>query len=122
MLVRHAMLLAFQSRRRLRCESINTLNRFDVTRGLDFSMRLLVIDIPNTRWLSPCERATTLKILLIAEQVRGLSCLLHELLLVCTSLNSSNRALCTLKMTKTLCLWDFIWIGGSLWPLMTMII
>ena len=82
MFVRHAMLLAFQSRWRLRCEAINTLSRIDVSRRLDFSMRLLVIDIPNTRWLYSCKRATTLYLLMIADQVGGLSRLLDVLLLV----------------------------------------
>ena len=122
MFVGYAMLLAFQSRWRLRYEAINTLDRIDVSRRLDFSMRLLVIDIPDTLWLYPCEGATTLKLLLISNQVRGLSSLLYILLLVRMSRDSSHWALCTCKMTKALCLWDFIWIGSSLWPLMTMII
>ena len=122
MLIGHAMLLAFQSRWRLRCEAINTLNRIDVSRRLDFSMRLLVIDIPDTLWLYPCKGATTFKLLLIADQVRRLSSLLYILLLVSMSRGTSNWALCTCKVTKALCLWDFIWIGSSLWPLMTMII
>ena len=82
MLVGYAMLLAFQSRWRLGCEAINTLNRIDVSRRLDFSMRLLTTDIPDTRWLYPCKGATTLKLLLIADQVRGLSSLLYILLLI----------------------------------------
>ena len=85
MLVGYAMLLAFQSRWRLRCEAINTLNGIDVSRRLDFSMRLLVIDIPDTLWLYPCKGATTFELLLIADQVRGLSSLLYILLLVSIS-------------------------------------
>ena len=89
MLVWHAMLLAFQSWWRLRCEAINTLSRIDVSRRLDFSMRLLAIDIPDTRRLYPSKGATTLELLLIADQVRGLSRLLYILLLIDMSWVSS---------------------------------
>ena len=122
LLAEHAMLLAFQSRRRLGCETIYTLNRIDVPRWLDFSMRLYVIDIPNTRWLYSCKGATTFYLLMIADQVGGLSRLLDVLLLVGISWNSSHWALCSCKMTKALCLWDFIRIWSCLWPLLTMII
>ena len=82
MLVVYTMLLAFQSRWRLRTKAVNTLSRIDVSRRLDFSMRLLAIDIPDTRRLYTCKGATTLKLLLIADQVRGLSSLLYILLLI----------------------------------------